>query len=547
MIDRAQASTRLARSSAISNPALRRSLGAAFALSLSVSLGCGADDGPAPTLPIFPGTTEMPGGTMTPSDTLTPDGTELPAPDQNPEVIGGDVGLDTPEPPVGGTDQPPANPPTEVAPVEEPPVEEPPVEEPPSDEPPIVAPPVQEPVLCTPLANTGSPSDGDINVNLATEFQTISGFGGMNMPRWIGDLTAEQAETAFGVGDGKLGLTLLRIGISSDPDDFAVELPTARQAAARNVRILATPWSPPANLKTNNSLVAGELARANYGAYADHLMGFVNFMAENQVPIEAISIQNEPDIQVDYDSCDWTSQQLIDFLIEQGPRFGDVRLMAPESFNFNRQRTDPLLNNAQAAAQFDIVAGHVYGAGLADYPLARQRGKEVWMTEHYTDSGPEPDRANQWPLALNVATELHQSMQANFNAYVWWYIRRGYGLMTEDSQVSKRGFLMSQYSRFIRPGFVRVGASNPAVAGVQVTAYKNGPGQVIVVALNTTNQPQNVNLDVFGSCVTRFDRFTTSVNENVQNDGAVALQGGRTAVTLDAQSLTTFASQPITP
>ncbi|HTV22767.1 MAG TPA: glycoside hydrolase family 30 beta sandwich domain-containing protein, partial [Polyangiaceae bacterium] len=196
--------------------------------------------------------------------------------------------------------------------------------------------------------------------------------------------------------------------------------------------------------------------------------------------------------------------------------------------------------------QFDIVAGHIYGSGLADYPLARERGKEVWMTEHYTDSGPEPDRANQWPLALAVATELHQSMAANFNAYVWWYIRRGYGLITEDGQISKRGFLMSQYARFVRPGFVRVAASNPGgVQGVQVTAYKNGPGKVVVEVLNGNAQPQNINLDVFGSCVTGFDRFTTSATKNAQSDAAVTLQNGRAAVTLDGQSLTTFVSQAV--
>src|SRR5690606_23234960 len=135
----------------------------------------------------------------------------------------------------------------------------------------------------------------------------------------------------------------------------------------------------------------------------------------------------------------------------------------------------------------------------------------------------------------------------NFNAYVWWYIRRGYGLITDDSQVSKRGYLMSQYSRFIRPGFVRVGASTPSVNGVQVTAYKNGPGQVVIVALNTTAQPQTVDLDLFGSCVTAFDRFTTSATKDVESDGVVTLDGRRASVTLDAQSLTTFTSQAIAP
>ncbi|HTV19315.1 MAG TPA: hypothetical protein VMG12_11605, partial [Polyangiaceae bacterium] len=295
------------------------SLRSALGTALLLGAACGTSDEPSPALPPFD-----PSMNMTPSDMLpptnpdpdaTPETPDTPPPDQNPEVIDGDVGLNTPDMPVDGSETPPAM-------------------DPPVAEPPVAPPAVDPPVLCDPLQNSGSLTDADVNVDLGTEFQIISVFGGMNMPRWIGDLTAAQADAAFGRGTGQLGLSMMRIGISSDPEDFEVELPTTQRVAALGVKIIATPWSPPANLKTNDDIVSGELERESYGAYADHLLGFVDFMAQNGVPIEAVSIQNEPDIQVDYDSCDWTPQQLVDFLIEQGPRFGSVRVMAPESFNF---------------------------------------------------------------------------------------------------------------------------------------------------------------------------------------------------------------------
>ncbi len=424
-----------------------------------------------------------------------------------------------------------------------------PAEEPVEPAPEEPAPPLEPldavPVECAALPNAGNRNDGDINVVLDTEFQVIRGFGGIAQPRWIDDLTPEQADTAFGNQPGQLDLSILRLGISYDPADFPIELPTAQRAVSLGARIFATPWTPPPELKSNQDIVSGELLEENYGAYADHLLSFRDFMADNGITVEAISIQNEPDIAVTYESCDWTPAQMASFLTSQGPRFGDTKIIAAESFNFNRQATDPLLNDPAVAEQLDIVGGHIYGNGLADYPLARQRGKEVWMTEHYTDSGNEPDRANFWPLALDVGRELHDSMVANFNAYVWWYIRRGYGLITDDGVVSKRGYFMSQYSRYVRPGFVRVAASTPNVGGVGVTAYKNGAGSVVVVALNESQTPQNVNLDIFGSCVTGFDRFTTSETKNAQQDPPVALTSGRAAVTLDPQSVTTFVSQPI--
>jgi glucuronoarabinoxylan endo-1,4-beta-xylanase len=518
--------------STVTRAELKRSAGVAALLSLLfgiVSCGDGSSSarGPGFEPPVVDGmSTPPPRPDVEPTEPMTGetvvpgDGVAEGPPEASLDPSGGA--------PSGGSD---GQTPTE----EEPPVEEPPVEEPPTD-PSGLEPPIE----CAPFVNPGSPDDGDINVNLGTEFQTISGFGGINVPGWIADLTPEQVETAFGRGPGQLGLSILRVRIPFDPNQFAAEVPTAQRAVALGAKVMASPWTPPANLKTSNDTVGGELVPANYGAYADHLMSFRDFMAQSGVTLEAISVQNEPDIVVDYESCDWTPQQLSDFLIEQGPRFGDTKLIAAESFNFNRQVTDPLLNNPAAAAEFEIVGGHIYGNGLADYPLARQRGKEVWMTEHYTDSN---NSANLWPNALNVGAELHDSMQANFNAYVWWYIRRSYGLITEDGLVSKRGYLMSQYARFIRPGYVRVGASQPQANGVQATAYKNGPGRVVVVAINESNAPQATSLDVFGGCVESFDRFTTSQTKNAVDDGPVALANGRVTVTLDAQSVTTFVSQ----
>ncbi|HTV18958.1 MAG TPA: glycoside hydrolase family 30 beta sandwich domain-containing protein [Polyangiaceae bacterium] len=133
-------------------------------------------------------------------------------------------------------------------------------------------------------------------------------------------------------------------------------------------------------------------------------------------------------------------------------------------------------------------------------------------------------------------------MAANFNAYVWWAIRRAYGLITEDGVVSKRGYTMAQYSKFIRPGAVRVAATRPSVANVSVTAYRSGE-QLVVVALNQNDQAQTINLDVYNGCATSLSRYTTSASKNVADDGSVALMQGRAAVTLEAQSITTFVSR----
>jgi glucuronoarabinoxylan endo-1,4-beta-xylanase len=89
----------------------------------------------------------------------------------------------------------------------------------------------------------------------------------------------------------------------------------------------------------------------------DHLPSFRDFMAESGAPLHAISVQDEPDIQVSYESCDWTPQEIARWLAEQGSRFGDTKLIAAESFNFNPNTTDPILQHPIAASEVDIIGG----------------------------------------------------------------------------------------------------------------------------------------------------------------------------------------------
>jgi len=76
---------------------------------------------------------------------------------------------------------------------------------------------------------------------------------------------------------------------------------------------------------------------------------------------------------------------MLKFMKENAPAVG-TKVMAPESFQFNRNLSDPILNDPVAAANLNIVAGHIYGGGLIAYPLAKQKGKEVWMTEYLINS-----------------------------------------------------------------------------------------------------------------------------------------------------------------
>jgi len=378
-----------------------------------------------------------------------------------------------------------------------------------------------------------------VNINPNTVYQTIRGFGGMNGAGWIADLTTAQANTAFGTASGQVGLSIMRMRIDPNSANWATQLPTAQLAKSLGVTLFATPWTPPAAWKSNNSLInGGTLLPAHYADYGSHLLSFASYMSSGNAALYAISLQNEPDWQPDYESCQWSGAQFVSFLQSQGSRFTSIKVIAPESLGFNKALSDPILNDATAVQHVDIIGGHLYGVTPSDYPLARSKGKDVWMTEHLTDT----TDANTWSAAMPVAQELHRSMVSNYNAYVWWYIRRSYGLLTEDGAVSKRGYIMAQYARYVRPGWQRIAATESPYSDVFVTAYKNPAGKLAVVALNTGTSQRQIVLNLQAGSAASFTKTRTSASYSDAYAGTYTVTNGQATAWIDPGSVNTFVS-----
>lgn len=294
-----------------------------------------------------------------------------------------------------------------------------------------------------------------LKVNPSISYQTITGFGGMLNPAlWQGgnQLTSNEIEQLY--GPNGLGYKMLRMMIYPNSNDWNRDLAVAQKAQSLGVRIFASPWSPPAHMKSSKQQGGGNggyLLPEYYADYANHLNAFVDYMATNGVTIEAVSIQNEPDWDPEYDACVWTGQQILDFIKNHGKDI-KVKVIAAEAVNFKKEFTDPVLNDPIAREHLDIVGTHLYGGGIGDYPLARQYNKEIWMTEHLMNN----NNANDWSWneALVFAKELHGCMEANFNAYIWWYLKRHYSMLGDGEygspkgQIMHRGYVLSHYAKY---------------------------------------------------------------------------------------------------
>ncbi|MCY7686178.1 glucuronoxylanase [Bacillus altitudinis] len=386
-------------------------------------------------------------------------------------------------------------------------------------------------------------SAADANINLNAERQVIRGFGGMNHPAWIGDLTAPQRETAFGNGQNQLGFSILRIYVDENRNNWSREVATAKRAIEHGALVIASPWNPPSSMVetfNRNGSPAKRLKYNQYAAYAQHLNDFVTYMKNNGVNLYAISVQNEPDYAHEWTW--WTPQEILRFMRENAGSI-NARVIAPESFQYLKNISDPILNDPQALRNMDILGAHLYGTQISQlpYPLFKQKGagKELWMTEVYYPNS-DNNSADRWPEALGVSEHIHHSMvEGDFQAYVWWYIRRSYGPMKEDGMISKRGYNMAHFSKFVRPGYVRIDATKSPEPNVFVSAYK-GNNQVVIVAINKNNAGVNQHFVVQNGSVSQASRWVTSGSSNFQPGTDLNISGNQFWAHLPAQSVTTF-------
>jgi O-glycosyl hydrolase len=396
-------------------------------------------------------------------------------------------------------------------------------------------------------------------VDLSKTYQYIRGFGGMNHPEWQsynggGDMKDSEIQTAFGNGANQLGLTILRIFVSDNSNEWKNAVPTAQKAQKLGATVFATPWNPPASMRHNGTGGANGgkyvLNDGAEGSYAQHLNSFVKYIEGQGINLYSVSVQNEPDYSMDWTA--WSPDRTTNFIanygqaVKQGTK---AKLMSPESFQYGpesygygKNYYKKIIQNSKAMANCDLFGTHFYGTQRSgmDYPTVENSGKEIWMTEVYVPNS-NANSANNWPEAVQVAENIHNGLVVgNMSAYVWWYIRRSYSLLTEDGKPSKRGYMMAQYSKWVRPGYRRTEVTEQPQNNILVSAYKGDSNKVVIVAVNKGSTEVNQAFSISGQTLKNVDRYRTTGQENLAATLGMSCSGGGFNAQLPANSVSTF-------
>jgi len=362
--------------------------------------------------------------------------------------------------------------------------------------------------------------------------QYVRGFGGMSNAFGIGApakyMQMADIDTMFNPANPNyLGFKILRIIIFPQPLDDVVRgmvepqmgnsstYIQAVQAVNRHGGyVLASPWTPPVNYKTNNSLLAGGSLKTDmYASYASYLKKFANDMKAKGAPIYAISIQNEPSLKVSYHGMEWTAAEHRDFLNARGANISRlpsaitgwgagaqtpyVKVMSGEAHQIGPWYTgamNALLANSDTArnalAAVDIVGYHIYGGnGTRDEVTMNNRlvtaGKEIWMTERNLNSQNDALywQDSTWDYVwVGMGDLVYHVIGVNSsNAFVYWYIKRFYAAIgdgsysTVNGAVLPRGHLLSHYALYATDT-VRVNATTTHPAGLAATGESGALG-----------------------------------------------------------------------
>ena len=370
-----------------------------------------------------------------------------------------------------------------------------------------------------------------------TDLFATDGIDFLRQPIGASDFTDEPAYTYDDVPAGQTDYALKQFSIAHDRTQI---LPLLRQASRLNpaLKIMGTPWSPPAWMKTNGSLVGGRLIDrpAIYRAYAQYLVKFVEAYRREGVRVDYLSVQNEPQNRAPsgYPGMDLPSWQAAKVIEQLGPllrRSGLDTGILGYDHNWTEHPNDAANTPPDEVADIDH-----YPQELLASPAAR------WVegTAYHCYSGdPSAMTAlhNEFPAQDVYFTECSGSQSGNpadtFSDTLKWHARNliigntrnwaktvvnwnlaldetngphtgGCGTCTGVITVDAAGtvtrnaeyYTLGHLARFVRPGAVRVASTSFGTTGwngqVMDVAFVNPDGSTVLVAHNENDNPQAV-------------------------------------------------------
>ncbi|RZJ73927.1 RICIN domain-containing protein [Flavobacterium sp.] len=382
-------------------------------------------------------------------------------------------------------------------------------------------------------ANSGT-NASTVTVNPGTTYQTIDGYGWcltQGSAEVISNMAATQQnnllQEIFNPNTG-LSSSVVRISIAASDlsnssysynetsgdtnmnnfslngPDLTYLIPILKKILIinPNIKILATPWSAPRWMKTNNSWVGGSLQTQYYSAYARYFVKYFQAMQAQGINIWAVTPQNEPENPYNEPSMLMNSGQAKDFINNHlGPQkaaagFGGVKIIA---FDHNCDNTAYPIDVLNNSGYVDGAAFHLYAGNISAMTTVKNAtNKNVYFTEQYV-GGPGNFSGD---FGWHMQNVMIGSMNNWAKTALEWNLATNpsYGPRTPGGCTTCQGavtvnnstsfsrntsyYIIGQFAKFVKANAQRIGCSS-SNGSIHATAFRNSDNSIVTVVYNS--------------------------------------------------------------
>lgn len=310
--------------------------------------------------------------------------------------------------------------------------------------------------------------------------------------------------------EGETDPNLDKFSFSKDKVDL---IPLLKQILAINpdIKILATPWSPPVWMKDNQKTIGGNLLPEYYETYAKYFVKYVQHMKIEGIAIDAITPQNEPLHPGNNPSMYMAATDQAYFIKNNlGPAFKAAGI-ATKIIIYDHNCDKPeypisILNDAAANEFIDGSAFHLYAGDISALSKVHNAhpDKNVYFTEQWTSSQGNFGGDLKWHLKnviigsmrnwSKVALEWNLANDPAFGPHTPGGCTECLGALTIGSSVTRNVgyYIIAHASKFVPPGSVRIGSNTSGDLGN--VAFKTPSGKKALIVLNEGQYDATFNL-----------------------------------------------------
>lgn len=384
-----------------------------------------------------------------------------------------------------------------------------------------------------------------MNLHPDVKYQTITGIGGSFTNasactyKKLNDSAKKEIISAYFDKENGLGYNFSRVSIGSndfsekdyvyvkdgdmnlesfslDPDRETV-IPFIKDALKLNpdIYILASPWSAPAYMKTNNSRIGGELRKDCYELWARYFRKYLDEYLKEGIKIWGVTVQNEPRHQQLWESCEYTEEEERIFLRDNlGPALegSNTKIICYDHCKERLyERAKAMFNDDKANKYCNGIAYHWYsGDHFGEGELVNRiyPDKEIILSEgcHAIQKEGIPADNIEWGEAY--AHELCGSFSHGLTAYTDFnlilnekngpyhnrdnrgcYANVAVYANTKTNEITYLSpfYYIGHFSKYVKRGAVRIGSS-AWCQELEHVAFENPDGSIVVVMLNRTDK-----------------------------------------------------------